>query len=567
MSDLARLERLRFEFSAEAAREKRALVARLARTRLTSAAAVKRLHEVLLFLCAYADDAALRSAVERALAAFAARPDLRRFRRALESSGIAGTDLRYPFYQATAARLARAFPARLEVAWESLDDEQEQRLLDRLEFLTAHAASPLVDELDLPLREWLARLKSPREADGAFLARRLDGLAADPLVREILYDEVQPELVLRAGAGTPSRTLARAGLGTFVPRRAALRRTRPMLPDVLAQRPRVRTVTPREGARLVELARDAMVTRSRDLDVFAHGDPRDVRVLECEDGLAFVAIGFRPERRLLFEAVYGFLTLQNDVPIGYVLNSALFGSAEIAYNVFDAFRGAEAAHVYGWVLASVHHLFGVDTFTVYPYQLGHENEEGIASGAWWFYQRLGFRPRHAPTLALMRRELARMEARAGYRSSPAVLRRLARENVYYSTGAVRDDVIGLLALAELAEPGARLLAACAGARQGEGEEELAREVARRLGVRAPAGWSADEELWWRRWAPVLAALPELERWSPAERRAAVEVVRRKGGRRESDFVRVLDAHAPLRHALRRAAARARGRTEARKPLS
>jgi len=133
MSDLARLERLRFEFSAEAARAKRALVARLARTRLGSAAAVRRLHEVLLFLCAYADDAALRTAVERALTAFAARPDLRRFKRALESSGIAGTDLRYPFYQATAARLARAFPARLEVAWESLDDAEEQRLLDRLD--------------------------------------------------------------------------------------------------------------------------------------------------------------------------------------------------------------------------------------------------------------------------------------------------------------------------------------------------------------------------------------------------------------------------------------------------
>jgi len=567
MSDLARLERLRFEFSAEGAREKRRLVARLARARLASAAAVRRLHELLLFLCAYADDGELRAEVERALAGFATRPDLRRFRDALESSGIAGTALRYPFYQATATRLALAHPAELHVAWESLDDEQEQRLLDRLEFLTAHAASPLVDELDLPLRTWLARLKSPREGDGAFLARRLGELAGDPLVREILYDEVQPELVLRAGAGTPSRTLARGELGIFAPRHAPLRRSRPVLPDVLALQPRVRAVSPREGARLVELARNAMVTRSRDLDVFAHGDARDVRVLECEDGLAFVAIGFRPERRLLFEAVYGFLTLQNDVPIGYVLNSALFGSAEVAYNVFDAFRGAEAAHVYGWVLACVHQLFGVDTFTVYPYQLGHENEEGIASGAWWFYQRLGFRPRHAPTLALMRRELARMQARPGYRSPPAMLRRLARENMYYSSGKARDDVIGVLSLAELAEPGARLLAERYGACQAEGEEALAREVAQRLGVRAPVGWSAGERLWWRRWAPVLAALPELEQWSPAERRAALGVVRAKGGRRESDFVRALDGHVPLRRALRRAATRARGRTGTRNPLS
>jgi hypothetical protein len=59
-----------------------------------------------------------------------------------------------------------------------------------------------------------------------------------------------------------------------------------------------------------------------------------MRLVEHEGGLAFAAVGVRPERRLLFEAVYAFLTLQNGVPIGYVLNSALYGSAEIAYNVF-----------------------------------------------------------------------------------------------------------------------------------------------------------------------------------------------------------------------------------------
>ena len=52
---------------------------------------------------------------------------------------------------------------------------------------------------------------------------------------------------------------------------------------------------------------------------------------------------FDAPRRLVFEAVYGFLTLKNGVPIGYVLLSALYRSAEVAYNVFDSFRGAETA--------------------------------------------------------------------------------------------------------------------------------------------------------------------------------------------------------------------------------
>jgi hypothetical protein len=41
----------------------------------------------------------------------------------------------------------------------------------------------------------------------------------------------------------------------------------------------------------------------------------------------------------------------------------------------------------------------------------------------------------------------------------------------------------------------------------------------------------------------------VERWTGAERRALVAVVRAKGGRRESDFVARFDAHRPLREAV------------------
>src|SRR4029077_15288644 len=136
---------------------------------------------------------------------------------------------------------------------------------------------------------------------------------------------------------------------------------------------------------LIDLAREAMVTRSRDLDVFCWGDPRDVRLVDAGGGLQCACIGALPERRLLLESVYGFLTLKNGVPIGYVLCSALFGSSEIAYNVFETFEGAQAGPVFGRVLRMGRSLFGSDSLTIYPYQLGHDNKEALVSGAWWFY--------------------------------------------------------------------------------------------------------------------------------------------------------------------------------------
>jgi hypothetical protein len=553
MRELRGLERLRMEFGGDAAGRKLACLAALERATLRSAGAVRRLHEALCFLRAYPDDAAVLARAERMLAAFARRADLRRHADELADSGIAGTAIRYPFFAETAFWLARRFPRELHVDWEILEEEQEQRLLDRLDPLLVYAESSGLDELDLGLRAWLARLAGPREADGAFLARRCAALEAEPFLKESYYEEVGLPLELRPGPGTPARTHAKLRIARlqFAFQRASLSRPRPDLAAAVRREPRVRELSPAEGARCIELAREAMVTRSRDLDVFAYGDPRDVRLLECEDGLAFAAIGFRPERRLLLEAVYGFLTLKNGVPIGYVLNSALLGSAEVAFNVFETFRGAEAAHVYGWVLACVRHLFAVDTFTIYPYQLGQANDEAIASGAWWFYQRLGFRPRDRATLALMNRELARKRVNPDHRSSPATLRKLADHNLYHSMGRPRRHVIGEVRLGAVGLAVSKLMAERFGADRERGEQECERLAARRFGLASSARWTPGERMAWRRWAPILVLLPGIEAWSRAERRAALDVVRAKGGRRESEFARRFDAHGKLRAELLR----------------
>ena len=513
------------------------------RTRLPSARAVHDLHETLCFLRAYPDDAHLLAQVERMLAGFDRRGDLRRFAKELADSGIAGTETRYRFFAETAFWLARRYPGDLFVDWPELSVKQEEMLLERLPLLAHFAETPGLDEAPLSLRQWVRRMKGEREGDGAFLARRFDAIDAEPFLKQAFYDEVDLPLRLRAAPDAPSRTHARFKSPIHW-QRGPLRRERPDLRVALRARPKVRVATEREGKELIRLAREAMVTRERDLDVFMYGDPRDVRLLDGGEGLVFAAIGFQPERRLLLEAVYGFLTLKNGVPIGYVLNSALFGSAEIAYNVFETYRGAEAGHVYGWVLACVRHLFGVDAFTIYPYQLGQDNDEAIDSGAWWFYQKLGFRPRDRDALALMRRELARMRQRPKYRSSRSTLTRLADHNLYYFMGRPRSDVIGEVSLMDIGLAATDFLA-----RHGRGDHS--REAARRFGVRSFSGWTRDERVAWARWAPLLLLAKGVEGWTAAERRTAVAVVRAKGGRRESDFVRLFDRHRKLRGAILR----------------
>jgi hypothetical protein len=317
----------------------------------------------------------------------------------------------------------------------------------------------------------------------------------------------------------------------------------------------VREVGPREGQRLIDLARAAMVTRSRDLDAFANGDPRDVRLVEFDAGLEFACIGVVPERRLMLEAVYGYLTLKNGVPIGYVLTASLFGSSELAYNVFETWRGAEAAPIYARVLAMTRWLSGADAFTIVPYQLGEGNDEALDSGAWWFYRKMGFAPRDSGARRLMKQEEARMRRDPSHRSSRAILGRLARADLHLFLGRPRADVIGAIALANVGLHVTRSLATRFGSDRETARAQCAREAAEILAVTPGEEWSGTEREAWERWAPLVTILPGVARWSAAERRGLVEVIRAKGARREDVFVRRFDAHPRLRAAVRSLAAR------------
>jgi hypothetical protein len=534
----------------------------LERGRLASAAEVARLHDILCFVRAFPDDERVREQAARMLARFDQRSDLRRHRRALENSGIAGTVIRDRFYWHPARWLAAHWSDRLTIDWSEFD--RAERLEALLARLAVYSESPALDQLALGVHAWIQRMKAPGETDAAFLVRRMNAIDASPQLRESLYDDLDPTLVLNAGPGTPARTHEAVWRSRIHYQTAPLERTlRSARTEALRPPDAMRDASPSEARALIELARTAMVTRRRDLDAFQHADARDVRIAACERGLEIVCIGVIPERRLMLEALYGYLILKNGVVVGYGTASALFGSVEIAYNVFEAYRGAEAGVMLGRVLGTFRALFHADTFTLDPYQIGADNIEALRSGAWWFYQKQGFLPRDRGALRLMREELRAVRANATHRSSISTLRRLAAHPLFLDLARRREDVLGVFPLGDVGLAAMHLLAERFGADRDAGARVCAREAARLLGVTvagrgasaraggsAPRGWSAGERVAWARWAPLVVALPGVERWTPEARRALVALIRAKGGPRESDFVARFDHHRQLRRALR-----------------
>lgn len=545
---LRRLERLLPVYGTEMSPRKREQLGELAREQMPDADAVLRLHECLVFLRAYPDDAEISAQVERLLSRFARRADLREHRDELADSGIAGTPLYYAFYWKTARWLARRWPDRLSIDWAEF--EGVDRLDELLPLLASHSEAPAMDAADFTAREWIDRLRASGESDAACLVRLFERIPADDFWRERLFESLETPFALAPGPTTPSRTLARFGGDPIVYQTRPLVRKRPDLRQAIVHPPvEVKALPVAQGRKIVELAREAMATRSRDLDVFANADARDVRLVECGDGLQFACVGALPERRLLLESVYGFLTLKNGVPIGYVLTSTLLNSAEVAYNVFETYRGAEAGQVYGRVLSMTHHLFGADCFSVDPYQLGHHNAEGLGSGAWWFYYKFGFRARDAGVRRVAREELRKMKEDPDHRSSRSTLKELVVAPVFWHLGKERADVLGRFPLGNVGLKITDYLSRRFGGRRKDGEKICADEAARLLDVRSLRSFSPGERVAWKRWAPLVLILPGIERWNARDRRELVQVVRAKGGLRESDFVTRFDRHTKLRSAV------------------
>jgi hypothetical protein len=542
---LAALERRRLDFGPGAADRKLDLLAQLARTRLGSAAAVRRLHEVLCFMRAYPDSAPVLAQVRALLAGFADRADLRAWRAALADSGIAGTAIHYRFFAGQAQWLAQHWPDRLRL--DRGDTDAEARVARALPPLLTPAEAQALAELKWPGYAALDRLRGKHETDAVFLLRRIAAMPGNGFTREAYSDTIDAGYLLAPGPGTPSRTMACFAAAPVVFRREGPSRVRPDLRGEMARAPRsVRRMSAGDGLAAIDLARAAMVTRERSLEAFSFADARDAWWVDDGDGLAFALIGVIPQRRHALASFYGGLTLRNGVPIGYMQSDILGRAAALSFNTFDTFRGGEAGFSFARWLAALRHLFGTTSFSVEPYQLGKDNDEALESGAWWFYARLGFRPRDAATRKLARDEQVRVQRSPGQRTGPAMLRRLAERHLFFDLEPAQPHP--LLPLAALGLRAGAALSVRAGPDRERAVEEASTELLRHCGLASLRGFSADQREAWRRIAPILTLL-DLDAWRDDERRSLVDLVRAKGGRSERDYIARFSDHPRLDAAL------------------
>jgi hypothetical protein len=360
-------------------------------------------------------------------------------------------------------------------------------------------------------------------------------------VADRLYADLQVyvDVSLRPPAPSRSRPLALARR-LFTHRTPLLRSADPavIVPQPL---PPPRPLTAAEQDVVLETARFQLLGLYRETDPVTFAGPEGVALHDLGRGVDVATFTMRPGRRRPVDAYIGFLAFKNQIPLAYGGAWMLGANARIGINVFPTFRGGESAYLFAQLLRLYHQAFGPDRFTVEPFQIGRDNPDGIRSGAFWFYHRLGFRPAQPSLRELAEEEHRRNRAAPGRRSTPAVLRRLAgAEMEWMVPGAEvppRYDALGVSSAV------AATVTHLFGGDHAGAQRWAEAEVAAWLGV-DPVGWPDPEREAFAGLALVLALVPGRRSWTRGERGALAAAVRAKATD-EHEHIRRVRAHPRL----------------------
>ncbi len=290
--------------------------------------------------------------------------------------------------------------------------------------------------------------------------------------------------------------------------------------------------------RLIDSARTVLATMGRETDPVTHASA--VSLFDMGRGLTIVLYALAPSYRLAFDSYVGFMAFRNGAPLAYGGAWIFPGRSKIGINIFPAQRGGESAWFFAQLLRLYHTEFGIDRFEAENYQLGYGNPEGLRSGAYWFYYRLGFRPMTAPLQRLAAREYDRLTTRAGYEVPKAALSELVEAGLELALRKAPGPVLDTAVLTEAVQQHI--------VRRYEGDRVRAMTGALRR-VRAVLrdilhDVDVDQHAL-HLWALPLDLVDDLESWSPGERKRLAQLLRAKGDPSETRHQQLLRTHRRL----------------------
>jgi hypothetical protein len=562
---LDQLDDLKSRFGSPKPRALETILSRLSRLNFNDPEALIRFHELLLFVSAYPQSARARQLAESILKSFSKRVDALREAdvdlsplESPEVSGIAGTSVSDTFTFPIVRWLVKKHPSGIKLDWEWFEDEN--RLSETWPRFMPLLEEDAFVEANVPYAGWLRAAKGSSANDVAWLIERFDSLKKTDREKAELFDSQKLYV-----SWTPPYRATRTGMRlpisaskVFYHRDSLVQRRDVSFREELEKpAPALALLSTEQGERLLDMAREASTIRYRELYGFTHGDPARVFKTHLGRGVDLFITCLPPRVRLPLRAYHAAMILKNGVAVGYFEGLSLFERMEGGFNLYYTFRDGETAWLYARTLNIFRHLLGVTAFAIDPYQIGYENEEGIESGAFWFYRKLGFRPTDPEILKLVHQEEKKIVSRSGYRSSARTLRKLAAGPMIFeldkSTGGSKPGDWDRFSVRNI---GLGIQRRMASGFNGDAEKFRADSVKTLAGMldinadRSGAGHSALSDF-----AVTLSLVEDLGAWSTNEKQALKRIIGAKAAADESTYLKLIQKHSRLRNAIIRLGSR------------
>ncbi|MGA7927133.1 MAG: hypothetical protein WCA20_14210 [Candidatus Sulfotelmatobacter sp.] len=562
---LTQLEAAKSRFDSNSAGLITKLLSQVSKLQLNDPHQLIRFHESLLFLRAFPHAPSLVPRVENLLNTFHQRIEKLRSANAdmsvfddFDTSGIAGTTMQDTLSFDVAYWLVHRVPRRVEIAW---DDYWDDYHAERARGNTWPRFIPLLEEdadveANIPWPRWLDAARG-RQHPLPWLLNRFAQLPLPARHRAELYDSLRLPVRWKLENLKLSRTRNWTRPRRFYFHNGPLiQRSEVSLSHELAQpAPKLEKLSFAAGESVMDAVREIMAVRYRELYGTTLGDPRTVVRADLGRGVIMHFWGLPPTCRLPLRAYLAGYTLKNGVPINYVEAIGLCEWIEVGFNTFYTYRQGETAWIYAQALRSLRALTDAKCISIYPYQIGQNNDEAIDSGAFWFYRKLGFRSGRADLRALGEREEKKIATKPKYRTPPRTLKRLAEAHMFFELHPPGVAGYESAAWDRFSTRNLGLLVNRRMAREFDGDSQKIREastaaVTRALDIDA-ARWTPGQQQVLERWSLVLALIPGLTRWSRDEKQRLVKIIRAKSEPNEMPYLRQTQHHPRLREELLR----------------
>lgn len=475
-------------------------------------------------------------------------------RKSLRDSGIAGTTIHYRFSFDVATWLAQKAANSVSIDWAELGDYEA--LDNLLRQLLLPSEDEFFDSGNVSTKAWLEMASAGYNGtDFDWLMAQLREPRMQPVFRQ-LYDAADVPLIWTLSRHEFSKTSNAFSIGKPDIRNKGFRRRPAHIKKVISTPlTRITRLSIARGTEMIDVAIASLAVRHRETLHFNFANPEEVYVAQVGEGITVAVFGLLPEHRFPLECTMGYLILSNGVPIGYGGSSMVFKQANTGVNIFDEYRGTEAAFLWVQVMRVYHSLTHCTRYIANPYQFGADNNEALRSGAFWFYYQIGFRPIDPSVRQLAIREQAKRRRSPKYRCDFTTLRRLASCDVHLTLPSARQqEFFDEEWLATSSKLATEMLGTVGGKTRKTSATRVVRCLMKSLGIRTLGNWTKTERAGMSAVAPFIAVLSP-SNWSAAEKRALRTLLRAKGAKCELPYARLLSENDKLLQELRGACKR------------